>query len=116
MTARSRRYVMGDEPIVYWHDVGDEWSDPTFDAACQSMELDESTDKHSLADLELALAVLTDRQRFVVERSWGVNGNKQMSFRELARLIGVHHSTVRDHYSAAMVRLRLDPAKIPSGA
>lgn len=57
--------------------------------------------------LEQFFDQLTPRQRFVVERSWGLGGSPAYSFRELAEAIGVDVAAVYRCYSAAMRRLRL---------
>jgi DNA-directed RNA polymerase sigma subunit (sigma70/sigma32) len=51
-------------------------------------------------------ASLTEKQRFVLKLSWGLNGDRQYSFREIAELMGVSWQAVQGIHERAMATLR----------
>lgn len=62
--------------------------------------------KTQAAWLRNALGELTTRQRFVVECRFGLRGDREYNFYEIAGFMGVTHKAVRFHYYRAMARLR----------
>jgi hypothetical protein len=57
--------------------------------------------------LRLGMKSLTDKQRFVLERAWGLTDGKVYSFREIAGFMGLSsHNAVFEHYKRAVNRLR----------
>lgn len=52
-----------------------------------------------------ALERLTPKQRFVIELSWGLRGERPHSFAEIADFMGVAHQVVHEHHGAAMKKL-----------
>lgn len=63
----------------------------------------ESEHIHQLGHL---LALLTPKQRFVVELSWGIKGETTHSYREISDLMGVTPDAVRRLYERGMACLR----------
>lgn len=63
---------------------------------------DARTAEGQAESLDAGLDGLTARQRFVVERSWGLADGVEYSFREIADFMGVSHVAVAKHYHAAM--------------
>jgi len=56
-------------------------------------------------ELEDALGSLTPKQQFVIRNSWGLVDGQQYSLRQIAEFMGVHWTTVKEHYDSAMQRL-----------
>lgn len=52
--------------------------------------------------LRRALGELTPRQRFVVECFYGLRGDREYTFREIAGFMGVSVSTAHQHYTYGM--------------
>lgn len=48
------------------------------------------------------LSLLTERQREVIEMHYASG----LSFRAIAQVLGLHHTTVYEHHEAAIARLR----------
>jgi DNA-directed RNA polymerase sigma subunit (sigma70/sigma32) len=55
--------------------------------------------------LSEGLRQLTDRQRFVIDRYYGLTLGVRYSLHQLATLMGLDYSTVKEHYHAGMKRL-----------
>lgn len=55
--------------------------------------------------LDEALATLTARQRLIMELHWGLRGERALSVRETARVLGVAPSTVQTQYERVLPRL-----------
>lgn len=53
-----------------------------------------------------ALDTLTPKQQFVIRNSWGMVDGQEYSFRQIGEFMGVSHITVKEHYDAAMKKLR----------
>ncbi|HEX3254245.1 MAG TPA: sigma factor-like helix-turn-helix DNA-binding protein [Gaiellaceae bacterium] len=51
-------------------------------------------------------ASLTEKQRFVLKLSWGLDGNRQYSFREIAALMGVSWQAVQGIHERAIATIR----------
>jgi DNA-directed RNA polymerase sigma subunit (sigma70/sigma32) len=57
------------------------------------------------AALANGLEKLTPKQRFVIQRSWGLGGCGPFSFREIADVMGISFQAVHGIYSRAMREL-----------
>lgn len=64
------------------------------------------------ADLILALSILTEKQRFVIECRYGMRGDP-LSVCEIASLMGVRHQNVVKLEQRAMRRMRKRVQKTP---
>jgi DNA-directed RNA polymerase sigma subunit (sigma70/sigma32) len=69
-------------------------------------EHEEPPESSYVAELTEALGRLTDKQRFVVELSWGLRGGQGHSHYEIAEMMGITRSSVYGIYCRAMVGLR----------
>lgn len=67
--------------------------------------LRDARDAEARAGLPAALAALTPKQRFVVERLWGLTGDVY-SEREIADAMGVTHQAVSRIHARALQALR----------
>ncbi len=70
---------------------------------------DEEADAPGLPEILLAMHSLTERQRFVIECRFGLRrgmGGEVVTHREIAELLGIHHSTVQGIEAAGLARLR----------
>jgi|SRR6266498_2475906 len=86
-------------------DVDVEWEDPTFDEVCEGM--DEPDEQRPVGRaLSEGLRQLTEKQRFVIDRSWGLSDGQVYSFRKIANAMGIDVSAVKRHYDAGMKKLR----------
>lgn len=66
---------------------------------------DARTAEAQVESLRAAIERLTPKQRFVIERAWGITDGVEYSFREIAALMGVTYNAVFKHYHAGMERL-----------
>lgn len=104
---------MGRRPLV-WVDELDLWL-PQADAEPSTRSAEDeyfdSADSFGWGD---ALKVLTPKQRFVIERRWGLTDGIKYTLREIAVVMGVRFQTVWEHELVALKRLgRLYPDKHP---
>lgn len=70
---------------------------------------EEHTEPPEATSVELlreSLEGLTEKQRFVLELSWGLRGGESLSFYEIGEYMGVGHRSVADIYGRAMNRIR----------
>ena len=81
-------------PIVYWSEIPD------------LEEYDEPQSVGYIPELILALECLTPKQRFVIERRYGLTDGQVYTHRELADAMGVHHRAVEQHEAAAIRRMQ----------
>lgn len=56
--------------------------------------------------IDRALAVLNDRERYVISLLYGLNGERAMTYRECSKVIGVSHERCRQIDVAALRKLR----------
>lgn len=66
-------------------------------------------DEVGLPEILLAMAALTERQRFVLECRYGLRpgmDGKRLSIREIASLMGIHIKGVYEFEQAALASLR----------
>lgn len=75
---------------------GVEWDDPTFEAVASADDPESP---------EIDLSVLTEKQRFVIECSFGL-GRGELSTREIAALMGISHVAVYKLKEKALTKLR----------
>jgi RNA polymerase sigma factor (sigma-70 family) len=71
---------------------------------------DEEQDEPGLPEIILAMATLTERQRFVVECRFGLRSGmpgERVNYREIASWLGVHHSTIQEIEQAGLKKLRV---------
>lgn len=57
------------------------------------------------ASLASALDQLTLKQRFVIERAWGITDGTEYSFRDIALMMGIAWQSVQQHYHLGMAKL-----------
>ena len=98
MSRSKRTFWIDDDrgPMVGWAELSNEWDDPTFDAVAGELELEaELSEQREVLVLELMKLVLTDKQCFVLERLWGLNGHEPYSVREVGEAMGVSHVAVQ---------------------
>lgn len=55
--------------------------------------------------LRVAIDLMTPRQRFVITRLWGLDGQREHSLREVADCMGIAHQTVDEHSRAALKKI-----------
>jgi hypothetical protein len=85
-------------PMVGHADISGEWDDPTFDAVSAQEEAEPE-------DTKIPLWILTPEERFVVERAWGIGGDRRVyDFRELGAVFG-SRATAHRRYQSAMRKL-----------
>lgn len=96
MTGKARRHYFdsNDTPRVHWAQIPD--TEP---------EEAEVVELHPFP-LGEALSTLTEKQRFVIERRYGLNGSSEHGLEEIAEAMGVHFTTVAEHEQAAIKRMR----------
>ena len=68
------------------------------------------------AELILAMSTLTEKQRFVIERRFGVHGGPELTVCQIATLMGVSHVSIVRLEQRAMRRLRKALQKSPINA
>jgi DNA-directed RNA polymerase specialized sigma24 family protein len=99
MSSGRRKTFWFDEdnaPQVGWSDIYEE-------------VYDDPLPVHSWGELYIAIEQLTPKQQFVIRNSWGLVDGQEYSLRQIAELMGVDWTTVREHYNAAMERLYQTP-------
>ena len=102
MTSRRKTWWMDEDgtPHGGWQEIPEDLvEDGTFPEEREAL-------------LYQSLEVLTPKQRFVIERSWGLGLEREYSFSEIAEAMGVYWTTVRGHYNAGMRRLRRDTRQV----
>lgn len=112
MSGRERKWVGAHESssgvgYEYWINLDLPSHESAEDEYLHS--LNGHSEEIGMADILLALDSLTERQRFVVECRYGMRpgmSGERLSTREIASLMGVHHSTVQEHETAALAALR----------
>lgn len=112
MTARKRIWHFGesDDPHVDWQRITDV-DDPTFEAV--SVRLEAQPDPP--VDLWRALGRLTEKQRFVIDLRYGLNGKGEHSEQEISVLMGISQQAVSRISERAMESLLRVVSDAPVG-
>lgn len=90
------------QPSDLWSEAPEtEWEDPTFQEVVRRQGF-----RDNALGTQVPWHVLTDKQRFVLRASWGMEGGPGNSFHEIGELMGVTGAAVNRIYGRAMGTLR----------
>jgi DNA-directed RNA polymerase sigma subunit (sigma70/sigma32) len=90
MSGRKRNYWNGvDGSKVYWTWLVNQERNPTFEQAAENLESPEPP-----VELWRVLALLTDKQRFVIGLRYGTSGHGFHTLDHVADLMGISHQAV----------------------
>lgn len=105
VSSRKKSWHVNEDgtPYVYWSEIPDLDAEP----------IAEESSLGYVPELILALEVLTPKQRFVIERRYGLIDGTVYSHRQIAEAMGVYHRAVQKLEIAGLERMRKWVAKNP---